>query len=495
MHRSFALALAALLAGCAVNTDQVTRSDALPSDLSGEDLTALLQTLKDTIDGLQSDVTTLNTENTTLRERVAALESEVGDVDGGFENSRIDDAEEEIAANASQITGNGSDIATNAADIAVLEGALDDGAGGTIDVTAFDGRIADLETEVGDATNNFATSRIDTLEGDHAATDSGLSALDGRVTANEGAITALDGRVTGAEASIDGLEATVGNSGAGLVLDVNDLMADLTAAEGDIATLEGALDDGGGGLLDVDAELALRVATVTTNQTVNVSTAGELLDALDDLDTLRIGQQATYTIQLATGFYDLPGSLELGHPDGGRVALIGETGSASDVALRFSGTDGLLIQNSSALGYVNGITIQQQSAPTGVGVMVRRNSMAWLGPDVRVQGFGLGVQSVGASHLIAEGVELVDNTTAAAAYEGSVLALDGATVTATNGQDGIQCNDNSFVDARNLNPLSGFSRYGMVVNRGGVIQAYGSSFSGNGTDMQTPGDWGNAILF
>ena len=141
-------------------------------------------------------------------------------------------------------------------------------------------------------------ARVDTIEGDYL-TSTAYDDLDGRLTAVESAY-----------------------------LTTGDLVG--YATESWVEAGYGSVT-GGVRLLDTDT-------------TYTVSTPAELDATLDTVDGYRIGRDTTVTIQFTAGTYAFSDALEIRHPDGASIHLVGDETYPGQVVLQFAGTDGVVVQ-------------------------------------------------------------------------------------------------------------------------------------------------------
>lgn len=140
-----------------------------------------------------------------------------------------------------------------------------------------------------------------------------------------------------------------------------------------------------------------------------VSNAAELLAAVADLDNYHIPSDITLTVEIAAGVYELTAPLNFAHPDGGRVYVVGSTGVAADVEIRFTGSDGVQIREGSALGFLAYISLIGDGT-NGSGLQVQSSSAATIGPMV-ISDFGYEGLEVGSgSYLEGQGSWTVDET-------------------------------------------------------------------------------------
>lgn len=235
---------------------------------------------------------------------------------------------------------------------------------------------------------------------DGAATDAAMAAesnaaaftttaISAEASARDGAIAAAlvgyalesycDAAASGAEtASAAYTDVAVGTEA--------DARTDADAALGDRVSL---IEDDY--LVSSDIEDAVRVISVDETWTIDPYGTGDhatLEAAVAALDGYRIGAGATVTLQLEDGTYTLTEPLTFHHPDGGRVRILGDEAAPSDVNLWFTGSDGIVVDEGSALGRLGGVTLHGLTGNgTQSGLTVRGGSSATLGPLV-VDEFG-----------------------------------------------------------------------------------------------------------
>ena len=456
-------------------------------------LTSRFDTLEGDVDSLQATLADPATPGTNLGDALVALQSEVdlidGVVGGGYSlPAGAASMAEVVAANTAAAATAQSTADQAVTDAATAQGTADQAvtAAATAQGTA-DGAYDEVS---GDA-DTIALSRIDLLEG-------GLGVVEG----------ALDDG-TGSPYDVGALEAAISANTASISDNTSDI-ADLTAElDGSADTISGsrldalddALDDGQGGLVDV-----LLQGTVT--YTVGSDPMDDFVDlheALASLDGVAIAQDALVTLEIQPGTHTYSAPIEVNHPDGARIQIIG-TGGASATILEFNDTDGLRVRWGSQLGLLDGLTLVDNGPVLGDGVRglrVMEVSYAELGPSVSIEGFSLGVEVSGSSWLYAPMLALEGNYQALAVYNASAAYLEGVVVGADGSQpnslDGLACTGNSYINAIN-SQVEGFYRYGMFAARGGVIEAWGSDFGtaanggtgqANGTDRKLaaePGD-------
>ena len=446
----------------------------------------------------------------TLGDDVTRLMAELGGtpaatLEEGLDGSRLDALEGElsggtIAARLDALDG-GSEY-TPQAPLASLAGAVD---ANTASIGVLDGQISANTQGILD--NGVLISTNSGL----ISTNSGLIADNGvLISTNSGLISTNSGLISDNGVLIADNAALIADNAVSIADNTSDI-ADLTAElDGSVDTISGsrldalddALDDGQGGLVDV-----LLQGTVT--YTVDSAGGADFIDlheALASLDGVTIAKDALVTLEVQAGTHIYSAPIEVNHPDGARIQIVGSTGASADTTLVFSDTDGLRVQGGSQLGLLDGLTLVDVG-PTLAGgergLKVTEVSYVSVGPSVGIEGFNLGVELSGSSWLSAPQLVVQDNYQGVAIYNSSAADLEGATIgadgTAANSLDGLSCNGSSYVNAIN-SQVEGFFRYGMFAARGGVIEAWGSDFGtaadggtgqANGTDRKLsaePGD-------
>jgi nitrous oxidase accessory protein NosD len=123
-------------------------------------------------------------------------------------------------------------------------------------------------------------------------------------------------------------------------------------------------------------------------------------DAMQFIAGATITDNATVTVQVAPGKYELDRPLVIGHPDGRRITLRGAKDPAKCV-LSVGNHDGIVVDGQRAL-CVEGLTIEAATAKHA-GVSVSDNSYARL-RHVAIKGCQFGVSVARRSHLDAEDV-------------------------------------------------------------------------------------------
>lgn len=171
--------------------------------------------------------------------------------------------------------------------------------------------------------------------------------------------------------------------------------ATTTDLEDRVADLEGRLLEQEARLLEQEQALATLqsqastcdadgVRVVRESATVSVDTAEELVQALHDLDQVRIASGATYTLQVAPGTLTFTEALTFSHPTGHRIRI---HGAGPDLTtLYFPNSTGVVVEGASALGYLGDLSILGEGGDF-TGLKVSGSSNLEVGP-LHVEGFG-----------------------------------------------------------------------------------------------------------
>lgn len=205
-----------------------------------------------------------------------------------------------------------------------------------------------------------------------------------------------------------------------------------------------------------------------------------LQDALDALENVRIAPGITVTLQLDAYTYTSHVPIEIDHPDGARIAIVGDPTDPANVVLSFPDSEGIHVADNGALGLLDGVTLQGSGTSSdGMhGVEVETGAMARLGDvilddwgdtGVFVHSGGVVVTDEGASVEITGsygqgamvqngGVLELHNANIAAnqdqqvgAWGGSVVDLTDATVTGHIGPfESVRASSGSFVQGEGL---------------------------------------------
>jgi hypothetical protein len=269
------------------------------------------------------------------------------------------------------------------------------------------------------------------------------------------------------------------------------------------------------------------VSTITQNLTLVVATTGDntigdgtvsrpwasIQRAIDYLADKTIAANATVTISVQNGTYQLSHAIQMQHVSGTRIRLVGNTTNESLVVLHFTNnSDGLYLSDGCALGLVDGFTFRGNWLGSGTaglgtsGIRASQNASISLGDHMAVKNFYYGVQADRSGVVEADLIKISDVGDAGLfAYSGGVIDATRATIvravdTTRNLGGGvvaeiggiIRCNFLTATDclkagiqaiggnvrADSFN-VSGNRRYGVFVERNGILDSDGPSYANN----------------
>ena len=254
-------------------------------------------------------------------------------------------------------------------------------------------------------------------------------------------------------------------------------MAEVPDIEASIADLE---DGKVGRISSAVSPLALVVSmTPAADEFATIN------DALAWLDGYSIDSDATVQIQVQVGTYSGLPPIDVHHPDGDRIEILGF--GPSQVDLEFTG-HGFQVQNGSRLGLLNGVHIGGPGmSSTARAIDVSNGSFAEIGADVTIDGFEVGIWASGNSVVYANGVHINNAWIGMKAVSGSYLNADASSLSnSTN--DGFHCGGNAFVSARDT-VLTGIADAGYYPWWGCVLVAEGGNGSHEPSGMAGDPAW------
>lgn len=283
-------------------------------------------------------------------------------------------------------------------------------------------------------------------------------------------IAALDAARVNDATRIAALEDALGAANAELAA----LRADVDAASADVADL-GA---------DVAAVAASAVVVLDSDLAIAVpgGDCAALQSELAALDFVRLGTGVTATLNLGDGVYACSSPLTLSHPDGERIAIVGDTTDPSAVELRFADSAGIELVGPFVLGLLDGVTIAMDANTTTDdlhGVQAVDGALIRLGESVVVSGWsGDGVRADYGGIVRANGVTVSGTGEGFAAVRlGLVVAGDAL---ATNNINGFFSSRFGLLDAEGATSMTNTS-YGFRARRHGWLVATSGLADSNGS--------------
>lgn len=142
--------------------------------------------------------------------------------------------------------------------------------------------------------------------------------------------------------------------------------------------------------------------------------------------------RARVTIRIANGIYALPaGSLRLNHPDGTLISIIGNTTTPGSVIIN-AVDDGLIVDEGSTLGLINGIRLVGPASAPSYGFSVSDRAGLTVGPNISVSGFDLPFLVARKSLLNFRGGDVAGTTTNDCILVDTGSHVDVTTINASN---------------------------------------------------------------
>lgn len=436
------------------------------------------------------------TDTSALEARIAALEAAAGTAGTNcwdLNENGLADAEEDV---------NG-DSAWDVLDCRGADG--DDGDPGDAGMAGADGRncwdanengVADTEEDVNgdtvvDVADCFAT--LESLLDDPAfaaAVNAILDETDGvndRLDALEALVGEIDTDLTTAEGAIASLQSDVGDA----QTDIGDLQTAVSALQTGVSDNGTAISDLGDDVTDIEGRMpnaGLQAVGLITGDLI-LEVPGDyatINDALDYLDDKRIARGAEVVIQVADGTYTMTETIDVRHPEGARIFILGSLGAPANVVLEFpEATNAVRVGNGYAFGGMDGITLRGPSSgsPTD-GFNVEYGAVATVGPDVIIEGFmAAGVRTAFASSVIADGVTSQSNRRGFVSTRNAVLEADNA-IASSNTLDGFLTDwSSSLVSNMGLAQNNGGA--GVTASAGGSASLINFDSVSNGTGVDS----------
>ncbi len=112
--------------------------------------------------------------------------------------------------------------------------------------------------------------------------------------------------------------------------------------------------------------------------------------ALASLNGRRIAPPALVRVRLADGTYPQAGTLNVGHPDGESIQIIGNVTTPANVTLSFSNANGVVLAEGMSLGWLDGVRVLNTAGSTTTGIVVQGGRLS-MGTKVEIAGFSYGL--------------------------------------------------------------------------------------------------------
>lgn len=173
--------------------------------------------------------------------------------------------------------------------------------------------------------------------------------------------------------------------------------------------------------------------TINSDCTLNVPSDFEDINAvLDYLNDKRIAANTIVSIQVSDGVYNYTRSIQIKHPDGDRIKIVGNQVNPNNCILNFSNCSfGIEVNTANKLRLFNGFTlVGTNSIPDSFGhtygIYVVYNSYIFCGPQIQIQNFKYGILATFNSAAKAQGITVSNCVTGFAADMKSMLDIRSA---------------------------------------------------------------------
>ena len=328
-----------------------------------------------------------------------------------------------------------------------------------------DNRLAALETLVA------------SLQGDLATTQSDLATTQSDLAAAQGDLSTANTTIASLESSLAGNNTDIASN----TSSINALETDLTAAEASIATLQTDVSGISDNVLDM----------ISVDTTWNIGSNGEytnLVDAMAAARSVLIHPDATLTLQMDNDLHVMTESVNLNHPNGANINILGNSSDNSLVKLQFSGT-GLILDEAHTFGAVQNLTLQGDG--TGNGMHVVDGSTMLNAYNLVIEEFDRGIWTWHNSSFFCDGDILIQNnaTHGMDIRYNSVLIHDstGSITTTGNGSDGLYVTWGATGEAVGLDSYDN--------GNDGIQVAYNAAFYASEANFSNNGDYGAKVHY
>ena len=231
----------------------------------------------------------------------------------------------------------------------------------------------------------------------------------------------------------------------------------------------------------VDTPLSNNIENVViSDTTLNVpEDFSDINAALNFLDEKVFEGGSTMTIQVNncyTTTYENP--IEVKHPQGQQIQIIGNTTNPQSCPLRFNGSHGVIVSDNGGLGLINGFYLYGDDTANTVGIWVNDGAKVNVGDKVRVHDFDTGVLTEGRALLYGDSAQVYGNVSDGFTTRyGSYVSIPYA-VSHDNGGDGMDVTGRSYVYWPNAN-IQNNDGHGYSASNGSSSYLYNSSIFGN----------------
>ena len=223
---------------------------------------------------------------------------------------------------------------------------------------------------------------------------------------------------------------------------------------------------------------------ITENLTLNIPNDYMTIDlALSYLADKVIMSDVIVTIKFSDGIYNFSESIDVSHPDGNRINIIGNLVSPSSVVLNFSNTSGFSVINRNKLGLIDGVTLNGDDSASTYGIFASNNSLVKVGDNVVIRDFEKGISAVNSSFIGVGQSTVISNSIGIHTYRNSVIVFNG---TSANNDIGVSAFRRSTITVNSASQVINNISYGIRARDYSAIHAQATSVSGNGINY-SPG--------
>ena len=200
----------------------------------------------------------------------------------------------------------------------------------------------------------------------------------------------------------------------------------------------------------------------------------DIHDALTWLAGQRIHPAATVTVHIPPGLWTYDEPLEINHPNGDRLHIVGDVDAPLDHTLRFVDSDGVIVRQGNTLAGLNGITLNG-SEGTHIGVLADTGAVVDMSGTTWLTGWrgDAGIVARRGAVVTANGALSCDNDVGFLVELGGVLQVDD-TRADRNELAGYVSTSGGVLTGADLDAHDSVNGYGISVESAGVASLTGT---------------------
>ncbi len=232
---------------------------------------------------------------------------------------------------------------------------------------------------------------------------------------------------------------------------------------------------------------------IDANFTYNVPADFSSINAaLTYLANKTIKDNVIITIQVANGTYSSLSEINIHHPQGDRIYIVGNTTTPTSCVLQFTG-NGFNVTDSNKIGLINGFKLV--GANTGYGISASYGASAYCGANMEITGFQHGVYAEYGGTVKADYVHSYSNTQNGLLAKAGTISGKYAVVN-NNGQNGLAAYAGGNVDFDHGTAYAN-TMHSAIVFAAGSIWAPSASltFTVNGGNLYNLAAHSNGTIF